>query len=394
MRAAYVCADPGVPVFGCKGASVHVQEIVRTMVRWGLEVTLAARRLDGPVPAGLESVRVLPLKEVHLREAADRERALIAADDEFRALLARAAPIDLVYQRHSLWCCAAMEHAREAGIPSVLEVNAPLIEEQTRFRSLHHRDQAGEMERRAFLAAGRIACVSQAVAAYCLERGAEPARVRVVLNGVDPARFHPDIAAALPPEPGAVTIGMVSTLRPWHGVDLLVDAFARLAAMRPACRLLIVGDGPAREALLGDLSRRGLKERAVLTGAVSPESVPAWLTSMDIAVVPYRADADQYFSPLKLFESMAAGRAIVASRTGQVASVIEHGHNGLLCEAGDAAAMAGAFCRLGDDPSERLRLGKAARQSAVRNHSWDAVLDRAIGGLAERRESPLAGARR
>jgi glycosyltransferase involved in cell wall biosynthesis len=394
MRVVYVCADPGVPVFGCKGASNHVQEIVRAMVRRGLEVVLVARRTEGPIPPGLESASVVPLRSIEARGGAERERALMAADREVRELLAALDPVGLVYQRHSLWSCAGLEHARDAAIPSVLEVNAPLVEEQARFRDLFLREDAEAIERRAFAAAGRIACVSHPVAEYCVKRGADPARVLVVPNGVDPARFRPDVPAALQPEAGTIRVGMVSTLRPWHGVDPLVEAFSRVADGDRRWRLLIVGDGPSMQSLRDDLSHRGLLDRAVVTGAVPAEMVPAWLTSMDIAAAPYRASADHYFSPLKLFEYMAAGRAIVASRIGQVASVIEDGRTGVLCEPGDVGEMAGALKRLGDDPAERARLGRAARECAAREHSWDNALGRALHGLVDGRECTLMGARR
>jgi glycosyltransferase involved in cell wall biosynthesis len=381
MRVLFVCADPGVPVFGCKGASVHVQEIARAMLRRGMDVVLAARCLGDGARRVLEGARVVTLPGTSEGDGPERERALADADGALAGILEDLGEFDLLYQRHSLWSCAALEHARGAGVPSVLEVNAPLVEEQARFRGLCHMERATEMERRAFSVAGRVACVSEAVAAYCLQRGADAARVRVVPNGVDPERFRPDVEPALPAPGGTVTVGLVSTLRPWHGVDTLIEAFARVAAGSGAWRLLIVGDGPLMQAVRDDLARRGLLDRAVLTGMVPPTDVPAWLTSMEIAVVPYRAGAEHYYSPLKLFEYMASGRAIVASRIGQVASVLEDGRTGLQCEPGDAAEMAAALERLASSADERVRLGRAARECAVREHSWDAVLERTLEGV-------------
>jgi hypothetical protein len=133
VNVAYICTDPGVPVFGAKGASVHAQEVIRGLVRRGFRVTLLARRLGGEVPPGLEAVRVLPLSPVTGADGGDRELALLAADAEVACALESLAPLDLIYERHSLWSCSAMEFARDRGIPSFLEVNAPLRKSRLKY---------------------------------------------------------------------------------------------------------------------------------------------------------------------------------------------------------------------------------------------------------------------
>jgi glycosyltransferase involved in cell wall biosynthesis len=110
---------------------------------------------------------------------------------------------------------------------------------------------------------------------------------------------------------------------------------------------------------------------------------------MDIATAPYPAGPDSYFSPLKLFEYMAAGRAVVASRTGQATGVVEHGRTGWLCEPGDPAALADALATLAADPVLRRRLGAAARQAVCRAHTWDHVAVRILE-LAARAPAPVA----
>src|SRR5207249_6257338 len=127
MRIAYVCADSGVPVFGRKGCSVHVQEMIRAFRRGGANVELFAARADGPLPPELEGVRVHRLPAV--RAAAPGIVAVELLNRALAVALSQAPPCDMVYERYSLWSAAAMEHAHAAGVPGVLEVNAPLIEE-------------------------------------------------------------------------------------------------------------------------------------------------------------------------------------------------------------------------------------------------------------------------
>ena len=363
MRIAYVCADPGVPVFGHKGCSVHVQEMLRALQGHGARVDLFAARVDEAPPAGLESLQIHPLTPVGDGDPLSHAAAIAALNDELAALLDRAGPYDLVYERYSLWSHAAMEHAATARVPGLLEVNAPLIEEQAQYRGLRDAGGADRVAARVFRAASVLLAVSAEVAAWLARRGIARGRVQVIPNGVDAERFRPDVQPAAPGPPGGFTVGFVGSMKPWHGLEVLVEAFARLHT---------------RAAVCADLSARGLAEVVHCTGAVAPREVPGLLTSIDVAVAPYPHASDFYFSPLKVYEYMAAGRAVVASRVGQLETLIRHDVNGLLCPPGDAAALAGALERLRCEPALRARLGRAARATVLRTHTWDAIAARVL----------------
>lgn len=376
MRVAYVCMDPGVPVFGRKGSSVHVQSVLRSLLRRGHELDLLACRFDGPPPADLDNVTVHHLPRAGKGEPAARERALAAANGPLDGTLATLGRIDLVYERASLWSWAALEHAERTGTPTVLEVNAPLVEEQARHRDLVDRAGAERAAERQAATASVLAAVSPAVADHL--RTAHPgavARVHVVPNCVDPARF------ARTPEPDPArpfTIGFVGTLKPWHGLDTLVTAFAALHAARPGARLLVVGDGPGREALEHELAERELGAAATLTGAVEPDAVPGLLGQMDVSVAPYPDLKPFYFSPLKIVESMAAGVPVVASCVGGLEDLIADGRTGRLVPAEDPAALAAALVALAEDHAGRLQMGAAARRETLASRTWDAIIGRVL----------------
>jgi glycosyltransferase involved in cell wall biosynthesis len=245
-------------------------------------------------------------------------------------------------------------------------------------------DRAGaeRAARRSFAAASALLAVSQPVADWLCARGVPAGRVHVVPNGVDPDRFAPP-----PPRPrdAPFTVGFVGTLKPWHGLDALVEAFELLRRQQPGARLLVVGDGPGRPGLEAALVARGLSERSRITGAVNPAAVPPLLREMDAAVAPYPDLRPFYFSPLKVVEYMAAGLPVVASRVGQVAQTVEHGVTGLLVPPGDPGALAAALTRLAGDPGLSCRLGRAARERAARQYSWDRVADRILALARERR---------
>jgi glycosyltransferase involved in cell wall biosynthesis len=370
MRIAYVCADSGVPVFGRKGCSVHVQEMIRAFRRGGAEVDILAAAAEGVPPPELDGLRIHRLPAV--RAEGPGPTAVEVLNRAIAVGLSQAGTFDLVYERYSLWSAAAMEHARAAGVPGVLEVNAPLIEEQAEHRGLRDTRGATAIARRVFTAASALLAVSAEVAAWLGRRPGVRGRVHLVPNGVDPERFRPDVPPALPPEPGSFTVGFVGSMKRWHGLAVLIEAFALLHERVPASRLLLVGDGPEQAAIRVDLAKRGLTKATHLTGSAAPEDVPALLTSMDAAAAPYPDAKGFYFSPLKVYEYLASGRAVAASRVGQLAALVHHEIDGLLCPPGDAVALAAALERLHHDPALRARLGEAARANAVEHHSWDA----------------------
>lgn len=382
MKVAYVCTDPGVPVFGAKGGSIHVQSVVRALLARGAEVVLFVRRTGGEPPAGLESVTVRKLSKAPKGQTAERERFLLDANAELGALLASEPGLDLVYERQALFSYAAMEYASAAGLAGLLEVNAPLIEEQRRFRSLTLVAQAEAAAGRCFGAAGAVLAVSRQLADRLERETAARGRVHVVPNGVDVERFGPGVRAELPTPAVEVTIGFVGSLRPWHGVEQLVEAFLRLRRESAPVRLLIVGDGPVRarvEAACGEHAGA-----VVLTGSVEPARVPGLLASMDIAVAPYPRMEGFYFSPLKLYEYMAAGVAIAASASGQVCEVIEDGRTGLLYEPDDAEGLYRVLEQLTEDGALRSRLGGRAREAAHQKHSWANVAQTILHLAGER----------
>ncbi len=375
MKIAYICTDLGIPVFGYKGCSIHVQEVIRSFLSQGAEVTLFTPRLGGKATLDLQGVKVVQLPMVTSKDPAQREIFSQNLNSDIMESLTQSGLFDLIYERYSLWSYAAMEFAKAEGVPGILEVNAPLIEEQSRHRQLINVDEARKTSRRAFSAASALIAVSGEVASY-LDRYEETnGRVQVIGNGVNPARFQWPSA---PKVEKNFTIGFVGTLKPWHGIDGLIEAFALLHRKNSNARLLIVGDGPKRSDLEQQLYAHNLTEAAHFTGAVPPDLIPELLATMDVAVAPYPDNPDFYFSPLKVLEYMAAGLPVVASRIGQLNSLIQHKRNGLLYQPGETSALMNALEQLNTNPALRKTLGHAARQTVTDRHSWYSVTQRIL----------------
>ena len=366
MRIAYVSADSGVPVFGRKGCSVHVRAVVEALEREGAEVHIVTSRLGGAVPIERASrVHTLPSDVPATPAEHDFNQSVSDA-------LAALGPLDMVYERYSLWSHAGMTFARARGIPGILEVNAPLIDEHAAHRGPVDRVKATQVARRVWDAASTILAVSDGVASYLTSQGVARDRIVVTRNGVDVDRFGPHVVPHRPRNGDCFTIGFVGSLKSWHGLDAFIDAFAQVARRVPA-HLMIIGDGPARQAVATRVDELGLETMVEFVGAVDAGEIPGWLASMDAAVAPYPPMTDFYFSPLKVYEYLAAGLPVVASRIGELATLIQHGETGMLCEPGDHRAFADALVQLARDPALRRRMGAAARAQVSASHTWRAV---------------------
>ena len=380
-RVAYVCADPGIPVFGTKGASVHVQEIIRAWRARGAEVHVYAVRLGDEVPADLAD---LPVHLVRVGgkglDPAQREVAQQAAAAELGRQVVELAP-DVVYERYSLFS-SVLEQARVglgSAVRTVLEVNAPLIDEQRTHRVLVDEAAAVGALRTQLAAADVVGCVSEPVADWVRDRAEAGDRIPAVVvvpNGVNTERVRP-----VTPDPdGPPVVVFVGTLKPWHGVEDLVRAAA--LAEQP-WRLRLVGDGPQRETVERLAAEHVLDVE--LVGAVAPEQVPAALEGARVAVAPYPATAasDHYFSPLKVYEYAAAALPVVASRIGQIPSVVEDDVTGVLVPPSDPPALAAAVDALVADPARATRLGATGRARMEERHSWHHVLDATLAAAPE-----------
>jgi len=388
LRVAYICTDPGVPVFGNKASSVHLQEFVRALLDLDAEVHLFLAVIGGEIPTEFSAVQIHQLPRLPKGDRANREKAAITANQRIPALIASYGSFDLYYERYSLWSFASMEFARSCGRPAILEVNAPLIEEQSESRKLVHRDAAKKATQRAFDAATAVIAVSREIADYVCGFDRTRGRVHVVPNGVNPMRFPHGVELSLPYPAGSFVIGILGALNSRHDTDGLVRAFSLVHAQDSNARLLVVGDGPRKKAMQSALSEFGLLNAAHFTGAVPPREVPSLLACMDVAVVPYDERARDYFSPLKLFECMAADLPVVAAAKGQIKDVIRDEENGLLYPPGDAYVMAKKILRLRQDPDLRSRLGQAARITVLRDYTWSGVVRRIlqVSGIKTARE--------
>ena len=226
-------------------------------------------------------------------------------------------------------------------------------------------------------AATRIFVVSQVERKNLEGAGIAPEEIIVNPNAVDARIFRPAVGglakrAELGLRPDELLVGFVGTFGPWHGVLILAEAI-KLIPLHLPVRFLLVGTGALHEEMKRLLSAEVESGRVIFYGRVAHEQIPALLDACDVLVsphVPLAGGAEFFGSPTKLFEYMAMGKAIVASRLGQIAEVLEDEKTALLVEPGDPKQLSAAIMRLLELPNLREKLGAAARQTAGANHTW------------------------
>jgi len=292
-----------------------------------------------------------------------------------------------VYQRHSPFLTAGAHIAERTNLPLVLEWNGsePWIrdnwEAQLRIERLLDPLLAA-MERNIIARASLVAAVSQEAAEMAFETGASPNRTIVSPNAVDIEQVDLSLnGTAFAPSSSGPLLGWGGSFGPWHGAEVIVSALSRLPS---DVRLVMIGDGlerPSCEELARSL---GVSDRIEWTGGLPREVALRTLARCDVLVSPHTPLPGQPFfgSPTKLFEYMALGRPIVASRLGQIGEILDDGVTARLVTPGDVDELVQGILGVLRLPDRGRHLGKAARREAVNNHTWT-VRARALLGRLE-----------
>ena len=221
-------------------------------------------------------------------------------------------------------------------------------------------------------AAARVVTTGEAIRQQLVrDNGFDPARIKSVPTGMDPARFRPGERAAarskLGLPAGGTLVGIVATLRSWKGHADLLEALAKLPA---TVELVIVGDGPQRDALRDRIAGLGLAARVRLQG--DQQDVLPWLRALDIFALPSYANEGV---PQALLQAMLVGLPCVTTHVGGIPELASHERTALLVPPRDPPALAAAIARLAQDEALRRELGEAARKHCVEGYAYERMLD-------------------
>jgi glycosyltransferase involved in cell wall biosynthesis len=285
-----------------------------------------------------------------------------------------------IYQRHCRFAIAGALLSSRLKVPLILEYNGPEGWIADHWDPARFRSWIRLCEEVSLRCAARIIVVSEALRAELSERGIPADRIRVNPNAVDPDYFFPGRGREpgrreLGVEASEVVVGFAGSFSLWHGIEILEQVIVQLLGNHPPCRLrfVLMGSGLLHGEMRSALAAYENTRDVIFTGTLPSNKVADYLDACDILVSPHipMPDGSRFFgSPTKIFEYMAVGKCIVASRLEQIAEILEHDRTAWLVTPGDVNELAEAILRLAIDPAKRKELGEAARRAAIERHSW------------------------
>lgn len=319
----------------------------------------------------------------------------ISAYNEIRGRHGNKKPA-FVYQRCSLYDYIGAKVAEKYSVPFVLEWNGSEIWVSKNWDNIRfeHRDIAEKIEQLNLRKADLIVCVSKELKESLVASGVPGDKILVNFNGVDVEKFSPSIKGDnIRKKYGIennIVVGFCGSFAKFHGAETLAETFGNILDhhenYKNKVKLLMIGEGNTLANVKRILKRKGVISDAICVGSVPVDDVPEYLAACDILVAPHipNEDGSEFFgSPTKLFEYMAMGKAIVASKLNQIGEILHNNQNALLFKPGDIDEMEKSIVSLIENEGLRMRLGQQACNDAKMYHTWDTHVDRIIVRLKE-----------
>ena len=346
------------------GQYVHIEEMINALRGLGHEVIIVAPPSAETESFGSDAGLVAVLKRTLPKwfyELMELGYSLVA----YRRLAAavRKHQPDCLYERYNLFLPAGVWLARRFRLPMLLEVNAPILEERSRYDGLSLKKLARWSQAYCWKNADLVLPVTQVLGDIVAGYGVDPKKIVVIPNGINSERFqaNPDVEEAKRALglSGRLVLGFTGFVRDWHGLDKVLDLIAK-DPPESHRHLLVVGDGPARAGLERQAKELGIANRVTFTGIVERDDVARYVNAFDIALQPAVV---AYASPLKLFEYLALGKAIVGPAQPNIEEILRQDHNAVLFDPQDPNGLAGAVSRLCSDPALRTRVAHNAQRT-------------------------------
>ncbi len=371
MRILYIAA--GIPTPGTLGGSIHTLEVARGLAARGHDVHVVAARRERP----LYQLHLPHLVKLSPQRYAgftlyhqDIPKALSLLGLAAVMRLARRLAPDLIMERYYNFAGAGMIAARRWQIPAILEVNALMIDPpQIRKRQID--DALGGPFRRWAEQQCRWAGRIVTPLATTVPPGIPRSRIVELPWGANVETFTP---ASAPPA-GPPNIVFMGSFRAWHGVSDFVRAALLLIERGHPYRFTLIGDGPERPVAEALAAPRA--ERFTFTGALPHDQLPALLQQAHLGVAPFNTAphpalraAGFFWSPLKIYEYMAAGLPVVTAAIPPLTAIIREGEEGALFREGDPVDLAAAIERVLADRRAAWMMGQRARMRVVAEFSW------------------------
>jgi len=290
--------------------------------------------------------------------------------------------IYFIYERYSLFLFITVWLCRQKQIPIILEVNDSALVE--RVRPLLLKKIAKRIEKWIFTNATGLVFISTKFKDLVQDEYHSIAPYVITPNGADITFFNPEkydrekVRSTLSLT-NKVVCGYVGAFVYWHGIHWFVDLIKNKIKNYPDLALLLVGDGKMFDQVQQMILDNNLEKQVIMTGRVSHDKVPELISAMDFAILP---DSNIYGSPMKMFELMAMGVAVISPDYPPISEVIEDKANGWLFTSGDHEECINYTLEIASDENKVYKdIGKDARQFIIENRQWKHNAEKILGLL-------------
>ena len=337
------------------GQFVHVEELTNALLEQGHELKFVAPQVNEQSDFGHDGGFVSKLKAAlpaFIYELLELTYSiwvfikLAVAIKQFKP--------EFIYERYNLYQPAGIWASKLFNVPLILEVNAPLVEERSRYSGLSLKWLAKKVENYTWRGADHCLPVTDVLADHLRDAGVAESKISVIHNGVRQPFIDEMLASPIDLEKDNIVIGFTGFINPWHGMDKAIEAIAEHKHL--PLKLVCIGDGTILPELKQQAADLGIADKVEFKGLVTRDKVLDFVKEFDISLQP---DVTAYASPLKMFEYMAVGSLIIAPRTPNIEEILS-----------DNTAV---FFEKGNQQSFKASLNEAIENYVNYKHKREAV---------------------
>ncbi|WP_299821853.1 glycosyltransferase family 4 protein [uncultured Pontibacter sp.] len=292
---------------------------------------------------------------------------------------------DLIYERATYLQTSGVRAANKWRVKHVLEVNSPYVEERKVLQGNSYFTEAGiRAEKLQLESTDKVVVVSSELKEhFMLAHKLDADKFIITPNAIDPAKINFDASRVEALRAGLqlaqkTVIGFVGSIFPWHGVDILIDAFGKVInSGKRDSHLLIVGDGEILPTLKEKTLKAGLLDKVTFTGNIPHAEVFNYIQLMDICVM---GKSNWYGSPVKIFEYGAMGKAIIAPDNVPVKDVCKHEENAILIQP-TSENIYTAIDLLISSQQLRNKISNNFKKQVLSQHTWLQNAEKVIAAI-------------
>jgi len=286
---------------------------------------------------------------------------------------------DVIYERYAIFSFFTAGMKSKFKYKLIMEVNYTASMDLVRIRSKFLLPLAKYVDKFVLQKADKIIVVSSYLKKHLVnDYLIDDAKIIVLPNAADPSKFKFINYAEY--SENTKYIGFVGGFYPWHGVDLLVEAFNNIKNQYPDTKLMLIGDGPERRNIEDMVNQYNIQDKVIFTGKIQHDELSNYVSKFYLGVMP---DSNVYGSPMKIFEYMAMGVPVVAPDYAPIHDSMDSDVEGIIFKKNNIKSLQDAFCTILNDENLRSIMSYSAREKVVNDRNWNNNAVLSLDGLID-----------